>query len=129
MSVIEVSAKTTTKDEAGKTTDLGPVSVKVDLGDTLEQFVTYCSRGDADGKKVALSNGQANVKISIQDVIRASLKNGDKPAETQKKVDAWSPGVKKRGRTKAEKFRDEFDQMSSDDRKNLLARLTADNAE
>jgi len=112
MAKIEVKAK------VGKG---APVAVLVDFGATLKEYVT--KTGDK-GEEITLSEARASRTIKVQDIIRAGIGAGKNPAEIQKDVDAYAPGVKKRGRSKAEKLKDEFDELDPKEKAALLARLS-----
>jgi hypothetical protein len=112
MAKIEVKAK------VGKG---APVAVLVDFGATLKEYVT--KTGDK-GEEITLSEARASRTIKVQDIIRAGITAGKNPAEIQKDVEAYAPGVKKRGRSKAEKLKDEFDELDPKEKAALLARLS-----
>jgi|ETNmetMinimDraft_30_1059905.scaffolds.fasta_scaffold00172_27 hypothetical protein len=112
MSVMEVKAK------VGKGT---PIAVKVDFGETLKEYV---ARSGDKGDEVVLSEAKASRVIKIQDIIRAGINLKKSQPDIQKDVDAYAPGVKKRGRSKAEKLKDEFDELDPKEKAALLARLS-----
>lgn len=113
------------RDIKAKTAGGEPVTCKYDFGDSLEDLIALCDKGDADGNAVVLSNAVANMTIAIQDVIRAGLKAEKSQAEIQKEVSAWTPGIKKRGKSKSEKLKEEFESLSAEEKQEMLARLTA----
>jgi|TARA_Y100000310_G_scaffold345664_1_gene467927 hypothetical protein len=98
-----------------------PVVVKVDLGITLKEYIE--KSGDK-GEEITLSEARASRIIKLQDVIRAGINAEKSVAEIQKDVNEYSPGVKKRGRSKAEKLKDEFDELDPKEKAALLARLS-----
>ena len=116
MTAVEITAKTA---------DKGAVAVKYDFGNTLADLVKICSANDQNGEAVVLSNAKSNMVIKVQDLVRAGIKDGKSPAEIQKEVSAWVPGVKKRGKSKAEKLQEEFASLSPEMKKELLANLTS----
>ena len=109
MTAIEVTAKI--KD--GK-----PVTVSYDFGDNLKEMVSKF------GDEVVYSNAKANMRISLQDLVRAGIKGEKKPKEITKDVTEWIPGVKKKGKSKAEKLKDQVAELSPEEKKELLAKLT-----
>ncbi len=115
MSAVEISAKTG-EGEA--------VVVKKNLGDNLSDLIKLCSANGQDGEAVVLSNARANMTIKIQDIVRAGIKVGDDATKIQKTVDAYVPGVKRKGKSKAEKMQDEFGKLDPEEKKALLAKLT-----
>jgi len=116
----EVKAKTEVN---GKKVE---AAVTYDFGDDLDSFVAIITKkGGQDGNKIAHAMCRASGVITIQDVIRAGLKAGKSKADIQKEVDDYKFGVKKRGRSKAEKMRDDFENLNPDERKELLSRLTS----
>lgn len=108
-----------------KTKDSESVTVTYDFGDTVDEMASICSANGADGLDVVFTNARANMKISVQDLIRSGIDSGDSAAKIQKSVTAYVPGVKKKGKTKAEKMRDEFDKLSVEEKQELLDRLTS----
>ena len=112
MAKIEVKAK------VGKGT---PVAVQVDLGTSLGELVKLS--GDK-GEEIVYGEARAARIIKLQDLIRAGINAKKSPADIQKDVDEYSPGVKKRGRSKAEKLKDEFDELDPKEKAALLARLS-----
>tara|TARA_Y100000310_G_scaffold332971_1_gene409580 strand:- start:1319 stop:1660 length:342 start_codon:yes stop_codon:yes gene_type:complete len=111
-------AKMEVKAKVGKGT---PVSVQVDFGVTLQDYIKLS--GDK-GEEIVLSEARASRIIKIQDLIRAGINAKKSPADIQKDVDGYSPGVKKRGRSKSEKLKDEFDELDPKEKAALLARLS-----
>ena len=114
MPAVEVQAKVTGGDL---------ITVKYDFGDNLAGLIAKCSANGQDGETVVFSNARANIKIAIQDIIRAGIKAEKSVKDIQKEVDAYVPGVKKRGKSKSEKLSDEFASLSPEDKKALLAQL------
>jgi len=98
-----------------------PVAVTVDFGNTLKEYVT--KTGDK-GEEITFSEARASRIIKVQDIIRAGINAKKNPGDIQKDVDAYAPGVKKRGRSKAEKLKDEFDELDPKEKAALLARLS-----
>lgn len=115
--------KAVAKDANGKKI---PLVCTYDFGGDLAGFIKLASANGADGNAIAFSKCRASEKIDIQDIMRR-MATGEKPssqAEIQKALDAHVPGVKKRGKSKSEKMKDDFDALSADERKALIAKLT-----
>jgi|TARA_R100001530_G_scaffold22999_4_gene18900 hypothetical protein len=108
--------------------DIRVVKAKTGDGDTYEGKYSFpaslAEAGSTLGEAVALSLLNGSLTVDVQSVMRNGIKAEKSPAEIQKNLDAYKPGLKKRGRTKAEKVRDEFDKLSGEEKKELLARLT-----
>ena len=115
----EVKAVATTDD--GKKV---PVTCQYDFGGNLAGFIKKASANGADGEAVAFSKCKASERIDIQDMMRRMAKDGKGQAEIQKALDAYVPGVKRRGKSKSEKMKDEFDALTPEARKELIAQLT-----
>jgi len=119
MALEEVKAVAKTED--GKKI---PVTCKYDFGGNLDGFIKKASAKGADGAAIAYSKCRASEKIDIQDLMRRMAVAGKTAAEIQKALDAHTPGVKKRGKSKSEKMKDEFDALDPEERKRLIAELT-----
>lgn len=120
--------KAVAKDKNGKKI---PIVCQYDFGGNLDGFVKLASANGADGKAIAFSKCRASEKIDIQDVMRRMAAGTDKEAgkgvaEIQKALDAHVPGVKKRGKSKSEKMKDDFDALDPSERKRLIAELTGE---
>lgn len=118
MSTIEVSAKR--KDDANA------VTVKYDLGATVEELV------DQLGADIVATKARQSIIIDLQAFIRRQItpdKDGKTKSldEIQAAVSAWKPDgrttVKK---TAAEKAQDAIKSMSDEDRKALLKQLKSE---
>ena len=118
MPVTEVKAK------LGKGKDAPFVTIKYDMGKDIADMVSRSSKDGADGNAIVFSEARAARVIKLQDLIRAGIKDKKSAAEIQKEANAFSPGIKKRGRSKAEKLRDDFTQLSPEEKKELLGELT-----
>jgi hypothetical protein len=118
----EVKA-TATVEKDGKEVKVKVVS-QYDFGGNLEGFIKKASSGGADGKAIAYSKVKASEKIDIQDIQRRLTSAGKSAADVQKALDEHVPGVKKRGKSKSEKMKDDFDALSTDEKKRLIAELT-----
>tara|TARA_Y100000310_G_scaffold334343_1_gene413934 strand:- start:757 stop:1122 length:366 start_codon:yes stop_codon:yes gene_type:complete len=115
----EVKAKA--KGEDGKVISL---SCTYDFGGDLNGYIKKASANGADGTAVAYSKVKASEKIDVQDIMRRLAVAGKSSTEIQKTLDAHVPGVKKRGKSKSEKMKDDFDALSPEERAKLIADLT-----
>jgi hypothetical protein len=100
-----------------------PVVAKYDFGGNLDGFVKKAGGGNA-GSAIAYSKCRASEKIDIQDLMRRMAVAGKSAADIQKALDAHVPGVKKRGKSKSEKMKDDFDALDPAEKKRLIAELT-----
>ena len=97
----------------------GPeISVNYEFGEDTKAMT------ELFGDKIVFDNARANMVVSLQGFIRSRAKRGDKPAEIQKAVAEWKPGTRVRGKSKAEKFKEQFESLSADEKKAMLAQLT-----
>ena len=103
---------------SAKLADGEPVKVQFDFGEPGAMAAKF-------GGEVVESFAKSGIRVAVQDVIRGGIKAGKKPAEIQKLVDDYKPGVRKKGKSKAEKLQDSFKELTPEERKALLARLTA----
>lgn len=110
-------AATEVKAKIGK--DGKPVVVKFDFGANMEEAA------DKYGDEIVFSYYKANATVCIQDVIRSGIKAGKSAQEIQKAVSAWVPGIKRRGKSKSEKMKDDFQKLSEEEKAELLASLTS----
>jgi len=107
---MEVSAKKGKDGEA--------IAVDFNFGDDLKAM------SGLFGDDVVFANARANMIVGLQSVIRAGIEAGNSKAQIQKAANEWKPGVKKRGKPKSEKLRDEFEKLSAEEKAALLAKLT-----
>lgn len=110
MAVIQIKAKTKDSD---------PVTVNFDFGNDDNEFVSKF------GLPVVASHARANMKLTVQDLIRAGIEKGDSQAAIQKATDELKFGVKRKGKSRAEKVAEQMSALSDEEKKALLARLTA----
>lgn len=77
------------KDAAGKVTQkqLGPLSVEVDYGETIEECVKLY------GAEAIMSNAFANWRVTLQANIRGGLKRGEDPAVIATRLKSAKMGV------------------------------------
>ncbi len=66
---------------------------------------------------------RAQMVVSAQGIARERVKNEQTPKDIQAALDGWKPGERKRGRSKSEKFRDDFRNMDAEVRQALLKEL------
>lgn len=122
MTVREISAKAGTEDDAPSAT------VRYDLGDNLDEAV------ELFGADVVYRRFVAAATIDIQAMIRRGLTRtegeGDakKPApmtqeELQAAVSEWKPGQTKPRKSKGEKALDAFNELSDEEKAELLKQL------
>jgi len=109
MAMTKISAKTGKSD---------PVEINFDFGEDDKAMV------DKFGLQIVCSYAKANMKVAIQDVIRGGITGKKTPGDIQKEVHAYKFGVKKRGKSKAEKLADNFAALSPEEKSALLARLS-----
>ncbi len=113
MPIVEISAKVTKGDYAGKS-----VTCKVDIPEDPTEYIKKYTL------PIVVSQSRQAMVVNIQDLERGGIKAGLSAADIQKSVTAYKPELKKRGKTKAEKLADKFAGLSADEKKSLLARLT-----
>ena len=114
--------KAVAKDKNGKKI---PVVCHYDFGNDLDGFIKRAGGGDK-GEAIAYSKCRASEKIDIQDIMRRLAAGGTSQADIQKALDAHVPGVKKRGKSKAEKMKEDFDALDPEERNRLIADLTGE---
>ena len=119
----EVKAKAKIEGKDGAADKTVQVSCQYDFGSNLAGFIKKASKGGANGEAVAFSKVKASEKIDIQDLMRRMAAAGLTTKDIQEALDAHVPGVKKRGKSKAEKMKDDFDALSSEERTRLLSEL------
>ena len=110
-------AKSEVKAKFGK--DGGHVVVQYDFGGDLDGAVKKY------GGEIVYAYFKANGVVCLQDVIRSGIKAEKSQKEIQALASAWTPGIKRRGRSKSEKMREDFQKLSDDERAELLASLTS----
>ena len=101
-----------------KVGDGKPVVVQYDFGDNLGAMAKKF------GEDVVFTNARANFKIGLQDIVRSGIKAGKSAGDIQKDINAYFTGFKKLGKSKAEKLQDQFTDLSPEEKKELLSRLT-----
>ena len=98
----------------GKGNDAKSFEVEKELGETINHSI------ELFGEEVVHRNFLANVVVSLQGIIRTGIRGGKTLAEVQQSVDAYTPGVRQKGKSRVEKLKEELRGMSSDERKALL---------
>lgn len=105
------------------TTDGGfgrTLTVDYNFGANLEEMV------ELFGADIAFLNARRNMVITLQGLIRSSLKKEkDTLEETREKADKWSPKEIAERKTKAEKAADLTATMSDAEKADLIAALQA----
>jgi len=109
----------TKQNVTAKLKDSDPITVEYDFGADLKDASALF------GVDVVFSNFISSAKIALQDVVRAGIKAKKDAKTIQKDVDAFKLGVKRRSKTKAEKLATEMGKLTPEERKVLLASLTA----
>jgi len=115
-------------------TDEGTIEVSAKLGkaaDGPSATVSYVFGGDLAaaeakfGADVVLSNAVANMKVTLQSIIRRMLKAGNNAADIQKAVASWVPGVAiaRAAVNPIEAIKAKFRGASPADRMKLIAEL------
>lgn len=79
------------------------------------------------GDEVVAAHCHGSVVISLQAFMRRKIEKGTAPADLQKEVSAWKPDVRTAGPKQSafEKVSSNLDKLSPEERKALLAKLTA----
>ncbi len=95
-------------------------TVKFNFGDNLEESIRLF------GKDVVYNGFFRAAKIDLQSFKRAHMSpdvegGPKKGAALQKLVDSWKPGMKRPGATKSEKARKLLNDLSAEERANILA--------
>jgi hypothetical protein len=107
--------------------DSDSITVNYDCGDDLEGLQKALGKNGQDADKVIYSRARSSIKQSVQGIIRDGIEAKKTKADIQKSVNEYVPGVQRRARTPAEKMSDDFDGMSAQEQKDLMARLSAKN--
>ena len=122
MTKIVTTLKGKAKDAEGKFPVLRRFECDVALGDSLEDATKLF------GGEQIFRWAVSAAKVDIQAMIRAKM-SAEKPPtddELMKLVREWKPGAGARVRkSKAEKIRDEFSKMTPEEKRALLAQLSA----
>lgn len=110
---------------------MAKTEVKAKVANGKHIVVSYDFGGDHDGAvkkfggEIVYAYFKANGTVCLQDVVRSGIKAGKNPKEIQALADAWAPGIKRRGRSKSEKMREDFQKLSEGEKAELLASLTS----
>ena len=78
---------------------------------------------DMYGEAEVCRFAKAQMVVSAQGIARDRLKKEQAPKDVQAALDGWKPGVRKRGRSKAERFTEDFRNMDPEVRAALLKEL------
>jgi len=109
------------KDAQGKVVQkqLGPISVEVDYGETIEECVKLY------GAEAIMSNAFANWRVTLQANIRGGLKRGEDPAVIATRLKSAKMGVAVTGgKVDAEAaFKAKFLAANPEDRKKMIQQL------
>ena len=109
--------------------DSDTFTVNYDCGDNLKEMRAVLSGdGKQDADKVIFSRARSSIKQSVQGIVRDGIESGKTANAIQKSVDEYLPGIQRRARTPAEKMSDDFDGMSAEEQKDLMAKLAAKNS-
>jgi len=101
-----------------------PIEVEYDFGKDLDEMC------ELFGDVVVYSNAKANMHVGVQGVGRSVIKAGKtagKPVtqkQVQEAVSKHKPGIRKRGKSPAEKLKENYDKLTPEAKKELLAELT-----
>lgn len=115
MGTEEITAKIT---ENGQPVD--EVTVKANVPGSVQEAL------DTFGEDVVYSRFRGSLVIDLQAYMRGLMKHKDGRKtndEIQSLVSEWQPGVKKPGRSPAEKIEDLLGKLSNEDRAELLEKL------
>lgn len=95
-----------------------------DFGDGLQDAVNRF------GEEVVFTNFRKAARISLQALVRTSLKAGLAEDKIAEKVASWKPGVSTRGpgKSKIEKVTDLFSSLSPEAKAEFIAKLRAEMA-
>jgi hypothetical protein len=94
----------------------GSIEVDYDIPDTLNDMVQRY------GENVVYNHARGSVIVALQGYLRSQL-GKDKPAspaDIQKEVRTWKPGVRKQGKSPAEKAREQLAKLTPEERAALL---------
>jgi len=113
-------------DVSAKIGSSDPVTVKYDFGETLEELVAKCTTDTAGGAETVRQLALKSAVVYLQDLIRSGITAGSDAKEIQKNADKWVPGVKRRGKSPAEKMQSDFQKLSPEERENIVKMLLAE---
>lgn len=99
---------------SAKRTNGEAVEVRFDFGDNLQDAVAKF------GDEIAWNHLRGSMRVALQGYIRSQMDQGKTPAEIQTLVDSWKPGQRRTSVPKAEKLRKQLDQLSPEERAELL---------
>lgn len=94
----------------------GAIEVDYDMPVSLSDMVKRY------GENVVYNHARGSITVALQGYLRSQLakEKPPSPAEIQKEVDTWKPGVRKQGKSPAEKARDALALLTPEQRAALL---------
>jgi hypothetical protein len=109
-------------------TDGKPASVKRELGENLDELVSQF------GHDVIYAHAKSSIVVAAQGKIRTLIdpEREGGPLEgdaLQEEMNKWTPGIRKPGKSAAEKVKEHFGKMDPELRRQLLAELASEGGE
>ena len=101
----------------GKDKDAKSVTVEYDIPEDLKGL------RERFGDKVVAAHVNASVTIALQSFLRGQLKADKSPADIQKAVNEWKPGVRAPGKSAVDKAKDALEKLSPEERSAVLAAI------
>ena len=92
-------------------------SVNFEVGKELDAMVKKF------GADVVYDKARANMVVGLQSVVRSAIDAGTKGADLQKVADSWVPGIRKAAKPKTEKLKEEYANLSDEQKQELLAMI------
>ncbi len=102
---------------SAKKGDGTPVEIEKDFGENLDDMI------ELYGDSVVFDKARSAMVVALQGVIRTH--EGKSAKQIQDIADAWQPGTRKAGKSKAEKIRDAFKDLDAEQRAEILKDLKA----
>lgn len=99
------------------TKDERTVEAQYDFGDSLQDM------SDKFGEDVVFSNAKQNIRITLQAMIRRMIQKGETEETIQDAVSAHVPGVGGQKADPVDKFKQKWQNLSSEERERLLEEL------
>ena len=94
-----------------------PTVVDYNFGNNLEEAV------ELFGESVIFEKFRAQSVVNLQSFIRTQQNAEKSDADIKKSVADWRPGIKKAAIPKTERLKKDFDNLSDEEKKSLLASL------
>jgi hypothetical protein len=109
-------------------TDGKPAQVTKELGENLDELVGQY------GHDVIYAHAKSSIVVAAQGKIRTLIdperEGGALEGQAlQEEMDKWTPGIRKPGKSAAEKVKEQFGKMDPELRRQLLAELAGDGGE